>query len=194
MKNIVNKFIDDINKNIICILSRENLLCKDSERKFKELKDFLRRDDKNIFLIIDFLANLYLYEDSLPKIDFIPEEMLIKFINDVKSNPNQNILANMTSSIKKLVIKHVMVKTRQLILDIFNNYHNVNINISKKNEQHLLILILVEYLYRHYLVKLPVINKKSVLRCLTDKKIIMAIQDNNMINLIVKFACSITKK
>ena len=194
MKNIVNKFIDDINKNIICILSREKLLCKDSERKFKELKEFLRRDDKNIFLIIDFLANLYLYEDSLPKIDFIPEEMLIKFINDVKSNPNQNILANMTSSIKKLVIKHVMVKTRQLILDIFNNYHNVNINISKKNEQHLLILILVEYLYRHYLVKLPVINKKSVLRCLTDKKIIMAIQDNNMINLIVKFACSITKK
>ena len=190
IKHIIDKFLADLDKNVISVLIEKRLLPKKFLLGFKEMEIFLKDDQKNIFSMLDFLASSYLYQDGsvndLPKIilDFI-SDMISDIMSDSKG-------LNTECQVQKIIIKYVICKIRQLFINIFNDYHNVKINIWKKNnkEQNLLALLLVEHLYRHDFVKLPVLNKNSITECVKSKKI----GNKNISGLVLKYATSIQKK
>lgn len=151
MKQIVNKFLADIKSTVISTLSNQNLLSKKYDNLFKDLENFLKKDEKNIFLLFDIVAYSYLYEKDISLNDNNIPQALLDIINnklkDLKS------VKQCTSKSKKLLIDYTMKKVRALFIGIFDKYHRVKIMLPKNDDENsLLIILLVEYVYRHHLI------------------------------------------
>ena len=209
MKQIVNKFLNDIKINVISVLKSQNVLSKKIENDFNELESFLRKDEKNIFKIIDILAYSFLSEDTaLENNDnlklCIPQTLLdviIQTLTNIKKS-KRNVINGETSNVKNLVLQLVNSSVKGLLKSILTSHHGVATSIPKNeinnNNRSGLVLILVEYLYRNHLVNLPVINKNTVKNCIRDEKIISCKSikanknnSNDIVCSVIKYASTI---
>ena len=187
----MNNFTNNLKRNIIVVLSKKKLLSPKVKSLFNEIEKFLKHDENNIFILFDILTYAYINNDTLFKglnVKSVPD-VLLTFIKEaldyIKSNLKQE-----DCKVKKMIVKYAIIKTQELFICVFNSYHGVNIKPNTKEDP--LVLLLVENFYRHYFVKLPNIDKNSVLDCLKEKKLYSKIP-KQILPQVINCAASISK-
>lgn len=199
MRQSVHKFLIDIDNSVISVLRNQNVLSKKLTKEFEELRTFLQKDEKNIFILFDILACCYLSEDTgletIKSNNHIPLSLFDAIISNLNNAKYKKAITNSSSGPQKIIMNHVAAKVRALIIDIFTRYHAIKITLPKNDKTHsLLILLLVEYLYRTYFVHLTEIKGATLLKCIRDKEIYDKLNTNPAIlTSVMNYASTIQK-
>lgn len=197
MKEIVNKLVQNIKVTIISTLRQTNVLSPKLSADYENFEKYLNDDENNIFTIIDVLAYAYLFDDtSLENNDNlklrIPQTLLDVIITMLNESKNDIKLSN-SEKIAVDYVKSVVLSTLNKILE---KHHKVIISFPKDeyNENKALVLLLVEYLYRHYFVNLPEINSTRIKKCIIDNGIKRCSKNTDIMRLVVNCANTIKKR
>ena len=152
LMDIVNNFCDKIQK-IINLLKRHNVFPKKYEEACSEFFNYIKQDENAVFKLFDVSTHYYVYGNLID--------------NDIPPSIIQLLLQNQKqklSSSKQKVLKEVEGVIRNTILKILREHHKL-IMYRPKNKQikcPIIVLLLIEYTYRHFLSSEEKIEKNTI--------------------------------
>ena len=154
---MIQNFLEYIELNIISALKKQKVFPTKYEDLYNKFVEYIRQSPENVLHLIDLLGDKYIHNKNPETQDYIHNFITNISVDKIKEHTKTQ------QPVKKLIIYHITMGLKQLLIDLFKEHHKIDIDIPKDEIENPMDLILVEYLFRHYFVKLKDINDKTVL-------------------------------